>query len=185
MKKQNMLVLCIAIVLIAAVFALAAFTSQTRTIPQNAPSVGITETAADQEQQAAPVQTTKPEDDGSAETNQNKSSVTDVQQMEAYLVMSVSGTLYEPLPLTDEGTFTIKQNETTTNTVHVTPTSVWMEHSSCDNQDCVTQGTVSLENMETRVLPNMIICLPNEVVLELHTAETLASTYALTQSSRP
>ena len=65
------------------------------------------------------------------------------------------------------------------NTIHVTPDSIWMEHSTCDNQDCVMQGTVSLDNMETRVLSNMIICLPNEVVLELHTPETLESVFGL------
>jgi ribosomal subunit interface protein len=74
----------------------------------------------------------------------------------------------------------IEEDENTTNTVHVTPDSVWMEHSTCDNQDCVDQGTVSLDNMDKRVLYNMIICLPNEVVLELHTPETLASAFDLT-----
>ena len=101
--------------------------------------------------------------------------------VEAYLVMSVRGAIYEPLPLAGEGSFTIKQDENTTNTIHVTPHSVWMEHSTCDNQDCVDQGTVSLENMNDRVLYNMIICLPNEVVLELHTPETLAEVFRVTQ----
>lgn len=46
-----------------------------------------------------------------------------------------------------------------------------MKSSSCDNQACVHQGIVTLENMSTRVLQNMIICLPNEVVLSLLTPE--------------
>ena len=59
--------------------------------------------------------------------------------------------------------------------IEVTPTSVKMYESTCANQDCVRQGTVSLENYKQRVLQNMIICLPNEVMLELYTAEELAA----------
>jgi hypothetical protein len=48
-----------------------------------------------------------------------------------------------------------------------------MKSSTCDNQDCVLQGTVSLENKYERVLGNMIICLPNEITLELFTPQEL------------
>ena len=55
--------------------------------------------------------------------------------------------------------------------IHVTADSIAMASSTCDNQDCVKQGTVSLDNKDTRVLQNMIICLPNGVTLELLTPE--------------
>lgn len=191
MKKQNLLVLAVVIALVAAVAVIAAVIPQTRTISENAPSVIPIELPADTEQPSEPNgMADEPETvpaaneeapSASASTEAEKA---DTQPIEAYLVMSVRGSIYEPLPLAGEGTFTIKQDESTTNTVHVTPTSVWMEHSSCDNQDCVEQGTVSLENMGSRVLYNMIICLPNEVVLELHTPETLADAFGLTQSSQ-
>ena len=45
--------------------------------------------------------------------------------------------------------------------------SVFMAHSTCDNQDCVQQGVVSLENKSERVLLNLIVCLPNQVSVEL------------------
>ena len=48
-----------------------------------------------------------------------------------------------------------------------------MKSSTCDNQDCVKQGVVTLENMEERLLGNMIICLPNQVTLSLYTTEEL------------
>ena len=48
---------------------------------------------------------------------------------------------------------------------------VWMSHANCDNQDCVGQGRITLENRETRILTNMIICLPHKVVVELYTPE--------------
>ena len=93
---------------------------------------------------------------------------------DAYLLVTVGGTLYEPIAIYEEGSYTIRQGDDTENVIHVTPDSVTMESSTCDNQDCVLQGTVTLENMTERVLANMIICLPNEVTLELHTPETLA-----------
>ena len=163
MKKQNWLVLGAAVVLIAAVAALAAFLPENRSLPQDAPALHT----------EAPVQTAEP-----AET---PAATAEPAQEKAYLVVSVQGNLYEPMPLEGEGSFTIKQDEHTTNTVHVTPDSIWMEHSSCENQDCVDQGTVSLANMKDRVLYNMIICLPNEVVLELHTPETLQSVFGFVQ----
>ena len=57
--------------------------------------------------------------------------------------------------------------------MHVTPTSVNMAASTCDNQDCVEQGVVSLSTMDDRVLGNMIICLPHQVTLELYTVEEM------------
>jgi len=153
MKKPNLTSILVILALTAAVALFALFVPQNRTLPQDAPAVLPTQTAAADGQPAEEI------------------------PVSAYLVVSVQGVLYEPLPLAGEGSFTIKQDENTTNTIHVTPDSVWMEHSTCDNQDCVDQGTVSLENMNSRVLGNMIICLPNEVVLELHTPETLESTF--------
>ena len=55
----------------------------------------------------------------------------------------------------------------------MTADSICMHSSSCDNQDCVEQGVVSLENRSKRVLQNMVICLPNQVTLELYTAEEI------------
>lgn len=169
MKKQNLLVLGIMIVLIAAVAVFAAVVPQNRTISEDAPSLVDTEAqVSEAEASEAP---------STPEATENPA--VELAKSDAYLVVSVRGNLYEPIPLLDEGSFTVKQGEDMSNTIHVTPDSIWMEHSTCDNQDCVMQGTVSLDNMDTRVLSNMIICLPNEVVLELHTPETLESVFGL------
>ena len=106
-----------------------------------------------------------------AETTANEG--LDSLNAEAYLVVSVAGMMYEPIPLVEEGRYSIRRGDLV-NVIEVTPTSIKMHESSCDNQDCVEQGTVSLENYKQRVLQNMIICLPNEVVLELYTTEELA-----------
>lgn len=87
---------------------------------------------------------------------------------QAFLVVTVGNAIYEPIPLKESGRYTIRRGDFV-NTIEVTPDSIRMAESSCDNQDCVEQGLVSLENRSSRVLQNMIICLPNEVVLELYT----------------
>lgn len=88
----------------------------------------------------------------------------------AFLVVTVGNAIYEPIPLRESGRYTISRGDFV-NIIEVTPESICMAESSCDNQDCVEQGTVSLDNKDERVLQNMIICLPNEVVLELYTYE--------------
>lgn len=95
----------------------------------------------------------------------------------AYLVISVNGEIYEPLPLGEEGRYTIANGDER-NVIHVTADSVWMEEASCANQDCVEQGVVSLQNKDTRVLQNMIICLPNQVTLWLYTGDEVLSAWA-------
>lgn len=193
MKKQNLLVLGIAAALVAVVVLIAFFAPQSRSIPENAPAVEMEQLATQPAETESPApeatavpaateiaaEATAAPEATEAAAEENVPAATEMPAAEAYLVISVQGILYEPLPLGGEGVFTIKQDENTSNTVHVTPDSVWMEHSSCDNQDCVDQGTVSLDNMDSRVLYNMIICLPNQVVLELHTAETLAAAFGL------
>ncbi len=169
MKKPNLLVLIAVILLIAAVAVLAAVIPQKRTISDQALPLS-TEEAPVSETTDSPLS----DDPSSAQTQ-----TTEAQPAAAYLVVTIHGMIYEPIPLAGEGSFTIAQDENTSNTVHVNHDSIWMEHSTCDNQDCVNQGTVSLDNMKKRVLTNMIICLPNDVVLELHTPETLEATFGL------
>ena len=53
------------------------------------------------------------------------------------------------------------------NIIAFTPDSVYMKESTCENQDCVMQGEVTPENYKTRALNAFIVCLPNEVSIEL------------------
>lgn len=95
---------------------------------------------------------------------------------QAYLMVTVGSVTYQPLALTAEGEYTITQKDSgAVNVIHVTPQGVSMTSSTCKNQDCVKQGEVTLGNRETRLLSNMIICLPNRVTLELCTPEELDS----------
>ena len=86
----------------------------------------------------------------------------------AWLLVTVDNRTYAPYALTKAGDYTIQQKEKgATNVIHVTEDSVQMASSTCENQLCVSQGVVTLENKATRILGNYIICLPNGVTLEL------------------
>ena len=90
-----------------------------------------------------------------------------------YLLVTAGNTTYAPILLEEENSFRLSQGDEMVNVIHVTPVSIWMESSTCDNQDCVEQGIVSAENRNTRVLGNTIVCLPHRVLLELFTREEL------------
>ena len=81
------------------------------------------------------------------------------------------------LPLPEEGELSVPVKQVlpdgteAENVIHLTPDGVYMEDSTCEGHDCVQQGTVTLDNREERILSNMIICLPNQVTLQLFTPE--------------
>ena len=80
-----------------------------------------------------------------------------------------------PLPLEGEYTKTIRQvledGSEYVNVIHVTAAGFWMEKSNCEGQDCVDEGKVTLENRQERILGNMVICLPHQLVLYLITRQ--------------
>ena len=77
-----------------------------------------------------------------------------------------------PLPTEGEVSFplaqTLPDGTEALNVIHLTPHGVWMEDSTCEGHDCVEQGEVTLENRDSRLL-----CLPNQVSLELYSTEEL------------
>ena len=151
------------LVVILALAALIALVAVVATVlkPEINPTLG--ELAADPT--AVPAVTDAPADSEES---------TSVQPAQAYLVVTVAGAMYEPIPLYEEARYTITRGDMV-NTIAVTPTSIRMHESTCDNQDCVLQGEVTLENRSQRVLQHMVLCLPNEVILELYTPEELAA----------
>lgn len=103
----------------------------------------------------------------------------------AYLLVTVGGVAYQPLPLTQEGDYTITQKATgAENVIHVSTEGVYMKSSTCENHDCVQQGEVTLDNKDARILGNMIICLPNQVTLELYSKQELRDAL-LAQQAEP
>ncbi|MBR2571287.1 MAG: NusG domain II-containing protein [Clostridia bacterium] len=74
-------------------------------------------------------------------------------------------------PLNEDMDIPIRQSETVENVLHISKNSVTMASSSCADHLCIEQGEVTLDNKDDRILFNMIICLPNNVMVELLTRE--------------
>ncbi len=133
--------------------------------------------APDAAEETAPVTVTSPSGETTTpapEESEEPEVTFDPASIKAWLVVTAGGTVYQPIPLVEEGEYSVIQEETgAKNVIHVTTESIDMKSSTCENQDCVKQGVVSLDNMDSRLLGNMIICLPNQVTLELYTTEEL------------
>jgi len=102
--------------------------------------------------------------------------VTDDDPSAAYVLVRLpSGGGLLPLPLEGEYTRTVRQvmadGTEAVNVLHLTSEGFWMEDANCPNHDCVSEGMVTLENREERVLWNMVICLPHQFSAELITRE--------------
>lgn len=101
------------------------------------------------------------------------------------MVSTATWTGWLPLPEEGEISYPLRQvlpdGTEAENVIHLTPDGVYMEDSTCEGHDCIMQGEVTLENRDERVLSNMIICLPNQVLLQLFTPEELL---AMTQADQ-
>ena len=85
----------------------------------------------------------------------------------AFLLIYVSGYPYAIEPLDTDRDVTITQPSGETNVIHITHNGFHMASSTCDNQLCITEGEVTVDNFETRILGPYVLCLPNRVELEL------------------
>lgn len=90
---------------------------------------------------------------------------------ESYLMVTTGSGVYSPIPLNGDNAFRIAQQDGSENVIHIGKNSFYMESSNCDNQNCVEQGEVTLDNRGSRILFNMVICLPHGLSLELLTRD--------------
>ena len=89
-------------------------------------------------------------------------------EVKGHVVITLGNRQYgDPIPMDREKVITVKQENGHINKVHITPEKVYMEFSSCENQDCVGQGEITMDNYETRILSTFVICLPNNVTVEM------------------
>ena len=86
-----------------------------------------------------------------------------------YMLLTVGDVVFMPYPLLEERELPITQADGMKNVVHISPSGFFMASATCENQDCVHQGEVTLQNRDLRILGNQVVCLPNKVMLELLT----------------
>ncbi len=90
------------------------------------------------------------------------------EKVAGHVILMVNGKQYgDPIAMDRDKIITLAQEDGKINKVHITPEKVYMESSTCENQDCVQQGEITLDNYETRILSTFIICLPNNVSIEM------------------
>ena len=171
MKKKNLIAVLIIFVLAAAVLFLGLYFRGGAKSPLP-PEAEPTESAAPEEgtadESAENAENTAPEAGTAAEKTRE---YLEKYPSESYLLVRTANSVFAPIPLTEEGSFKIAQADGSENVVHVGKNSFYMESSNCDNQNCVGEGEVTLENKDSRVLFNMVLCLPHELSLELLTPE--------------
>ncbi len=197
-SKKNRLIIGLTLLIIVLVAVAAIVVPQQRTLSADAPALGtdngevvvvtpeqetitvtpmVTDAPTKTPTEAPTEEPTATEVSTEAETAEATDAPTEtakaasvVQEPKAYLLVIIGDAVYQPVPLTGDGDYTVTQKAIgAENKIHVTAESIQMSSANCDNQDCVDQGEVSLSNREERLLGNMIICLPNNVTLELLT----------------
>lgn len=88
-------------------------------------------------------------------------------EAEAYLYIIVNGRISGIYAVGEEGDVTVDQGNGKVNVIHMTENGFYMASSTCDNQLCVQQGEVTVDNYRQRILGASVLCLPNNVDLEL------------------
>lgn len=83
------------------------------------------------------------------------------------IAVYVDGNLYLTSPIRPGEDLVIAQENGSENVIHMVEGGFYMQSSTCKNQDCVYQGSVTAENWKTRILGTHVICLPNRVDVTL------------------
>lgn len=89
------------------------------------------------------------------------------QPAASYLRVTVGRSVYQPLPLNQDFSLVIRQAEGQYNQALIADGVIHMAEASCPKHECIDQGSLSLDNRDLRAMQSSIICLPNQVVLEL------------------
>ena len=82
--------------------------------------------------------------------------------MQGWLPLAAEGEEYE-YPLVQrlpDGTLMV-------NVIHITDCGMYISEADCEGQDCVKMEEVTRDNIETRVMFGMIICLPHRLSVEV------------------
>lgn len=97
----------------------------------------------------------------------------------AFLLITVGGRPQSVELLDRDRDVEITQPTGEKNVVHITHNGFHMASSTCENQLCISQGEVTVENYARRILGPYVLCLPNQVELQLVIPGATASPDAL------
>ena len=83
------------------------------------------------------------------------------------VILTLDGKEIANLPFEEAHTVKVIQENGDENTLVLTGDRVYMESANCEGQDCVHMEKVTRDNLETRVMFGMIICLPHRLSVEV------------------
>ena len=86
--------------------------------------------------------------------------------IDTYVNIYVEGKVYKQVSAVKSQTIVIERNNMY-NEIKVSPQSVMMYDSNCDNKNCIHQGEIIPDSMSMRIMDGWIVCLPNQVSIEV------------------
>lgn len=189
LKKKDLLIIAVVLLAAVALFAgskmlpktdLSTKTADVTLAPDaieyldETPAPDATEAAQTPEATAEPAATEAPE---ATDAPQSANMVgpmmpKQTEKVRGHVVITVAGRQYgDPIPMDRDKIITVKQENGAINRIHITPEYVEMESSTCENQDCIGEGEVNVNTYKDRILSTYIICLPNQVTIEMVPAD--------------
>ncbi len=189
LKKKDLLIIAVVLLAAVALFAgskmlpktdLSTKTADVTLAPDaieyldETPAPTATEAAQTPESTAEPAATEAPE---ATDAPQSANMVgpmmpKQTEKVRGHVVITVAGRQYgDPIPMDRDKIITVKQENGAINRIHITPEYVEMESSTCENQDCIGEGEVNVNTYKDRILSTYIICLPNQVTIEMVPAD--------------
>ena len=192
LKKKDLLIIAVVLLAAVALFAgskmlpktdLSTKTADVTLAPDaieyldETPAPTATEAAQTPEATAEPAATEAPTATEAPEATDAPKSANMVgpmmpKQVRGHVVITVAGRQYgDPIPMDRDKIITVKQENGAINRIHITPEYVEMESSTCENQDCIGEGEVNVNTYKDRILSTYIICLPNQVTIEMVPAD--------------
>ena len=124
----------------------------------------------------APEATAEPEEPKTDEASEKMTLLIQVRETDPapgyILVQTDQSAGFLPLPTEGEKfqaiVRTLEDGTEWRNVIRMTPEGFCMIESDCEGHDCIEEGEVTLENMQDRLLWNMVICAPHRLTLSLY-----------------
>ena len=159
-KRSNVIIIIILAVIAAGLLIASRFiqspnASLTRQEIEDTISAMATETP-----KPVQAQTPKPEETDAPEEKKEELAA-------GYLFIILNNRVWGIEPLGEERDITVDQGNGVVNVIHLQEDGFYMASSTCDNQLCVGEGTVTLTNWRERILGPDVFCLPHNLILEL------------------
>ena len=113
------------------------------------------------------IETEKPQCTEAPTAEPTETAETGNSQPAAYLFIILDNRVWGIEPLGEEREVTVDQGNGVVNVIHLLPDGFFMASSTCDNQLCVSEGAVTVDNYQRRILGTAVLCLPHHLDLEL------------------